>query len=333
MAISPPPRRDPWRTAWRLATGDIALVVMTLGIAAGLLIAGYLPQMPTSDTPADYAQWLSEAQARFGPATDTLRALGLFGITRSFLFRALLSSLGGWLLLRLIAEAAALRQGFSWARLPLALAYGGGLLLLAGLLISHLWGWRVAGIVLQNGERVSLPGGRQWVARSPEGEAVIHSPGLVTTVESQGPGVRVAATDAGQSLLLHLPDGEPVAELSVPLTEDRYFAIPDARLVVRLSPRPPTEAEPPDRRGEVLVQVYHSPSGMLTAETVIGADTVLRVDGVTLRFTCAPYVRLTAVFNPGLWPSVAGILSLVVGMAGYVLGPYLPRQSAEESGE
>ncbi len=337
-------------------TGDGLLVILLLGLAAGLTIIAWLPQMPLGD-PIAYAQWLSDVQARFGEATATLQTWGLFTITRSLAFRALLALLAGCLLLRLMEDGAQLRQGsamfeptgdwraladtnltdvldglrdrryrvlnvpplfqadrWPWAELFPLLAQGGALLLLAGLLITHLWGWRAEGLIVHSGERVTLPDAEKWVALGNGAGRVVHSPGIVAFVEAREPGVQVSAADTGgRPLLLQQAAGaNSVTQLRVELAEDQYFAIPKAQLVVRLSPQPD---------GSALVQVYHSPPGRLATEAALEEGMELTVDDVTLEFVAAPYARLTAVFNPGLWPTAIGILFSMVGLLGSVSWP------------
>jgi hypothetical protein len=315
--------RDPWRVLWQVAAGDHLLAFLLLGVAAGLAITTRLPQMPAAD-PMAYARWLSEAQARFGQAAPTLQTLGLFTVTRSLGFRALLALLGGCLLLRLIETVDRLRQyreiaepgaAWPWADLFPILAHGGALLLLTGLLIAHLWGWRVEGLIVQSGQRVTLAGTDRWVALDAHGERATHSPGVVTYVEEWGPGVQAAAADAaGRSLSFRqTAEAGPVTQLTAPLTEDQYVAIPEAQLILRLTPQP---EQPLGAHTPVLIQVYTSPAGRLTAETVMTGDTRLTVGDVKLEFASAPYARLTAAFNPGLWPTAAGLASLVAGVLG-----------------
>ncbi len=97
-------RRDPWRIAWQIATSNQWMAALLLCVAVGLILATWLPQMPASDPPppAAYAQWLSEAQARFGDATPTIQAFGLFSIMQSRGLRVLLTLAAATLLLRLI---------------------------------------------------------------------------------------------------------------------------------------------------------------------------------------------------------------------------------------
>jgi len=354
--------RDPWRAIWRVATSDHLIAALLLGIAAGLAIAAWLPQMPVADLVA-YARWLSEEQARFGDNTQTMQALGLFTVTRSFAFRALLALLAGCLLLRLLEGRDRLRQHremaepagkwhvladvclpdvldglrcrryrvqsvaslfqidrWPWADVFPLLAHGGALLFLTGLLITHLWGWRVEGLVVQSGERVTLPNSEAWVALGGDAASARHSPGIATFFEERGPGVRAAAV-SGTGHFLPLQetiDADPVTQLTIVLLEDQYFAIPEAQLMIRLAPQPGHVTEP---HSPVLVRVYRSPSGRLEAETVVEGDVELTVDDVTLRLSSVPYARLTVAFNPGLWPTGLGLVILGAGMLGTAAWP------------
>jgi hypothetical protein len=301
-------------------TGDGLLVILLLAAAAGLLTAAWLPQAPTS-SPATYARWLSETQARFGRATQTMQALGLFAIPRSFGFRALLALLGGILLLRLAERG---QRTLSPGRREVSglfslLAHGGGLLLLIGLLVMRLWGWRVEGLIVQGGGRTSVPGTASWVALGGDTLGLTHSAGIAAFVQSRGPGVRVSATDArGHPLVLRQAEDDPRTELTLALTEEQLFAVPEAQLIVHLAPEAgrPIEAHTP-----VLVQVYSYPPLRLETKTVLEGNAELAVDDVRLRLVSAPYARVTATFNPGLWPSGVGIALVMVGLGGCVLWP------------
>ncbi|MFQ6101223.1 MAG: hypothetical protein ACE5OS_08310 [Anaerolineae bacterium] len=370
--------RDPWRAAWRVATSDGLLAALLLGVAVGLAITSWLPQMPGADpvaNPVAHAQWLSETQARFGNATSTMQTLGLFTLTHSLGFRALLALLAGCLLLRLIeggdrlhrnremAEPAGEWQALAdvslpdlmndlrrwhyrvlskppflqadrwpWADLLPLLAQGGALLLLIGLLVTHLWGWRVEGLIVQSGERVTLLGTEKWVALDEDSRGARHSPGIVTFVEERGPGVRASATDStGHSLSLQqASEADRVTKLTVPLAGDQYFAIPEAQLVIRLAPHPDHAVE---AHSSVLVQVYRSPPGWLITETVVEGDAELTVDGVRLKFSSVPYAQIAATFNPGLWPTGIGLVLMGTGLLGSVVWPARRFWLFEETGE
>mgnify|MGYP006288711333 CR=1 FL=1 len=202
--------------------------------------------------------------------------------------------------------------------MPLA-AQVGALLLLIGLLLFQVFGWRAMDVILQEGERVSLQEGAGWMALGEEGE-LRHDPGIVAFLGETGPGVVAEAADAeGEPLGLVLePDAEPSDALRVALTGDAYFAIPAAELVVRLTPR----SDEPYARADV--QIYGSPTGEIIAEMVTdkGGHGVFDVsavsDGaeVTLAFTTAPYVRATAIHNPGRLPTAVGVAVLVLGLTG-----------------
>jgi hypothetical protein len=371
--------RGPWRAIWQVATSDRLLALLLLGAAAGLAITARLPQTPVVD-PVAYARWLSEMQARYADATPTMQTLGLFTVTRSFGFRALLSLLAACLLLRLIEggdrlqrhremqapagewraladvrpladvhlpdTADALRRQryrvlgaplllqadrWPWADLFPLLAQGGALLFLLGLLITHLWGWRVEGLIVQSGERVTLPGTDKWIALGEGTSRPTHSPGIVTHVEERGPGVRARAIDdMGRPLALQqTADADPVTQLTLPLTEDQYFAIPEAQRIVRLAPHSNRAIE---AHSSVIVQVYRSPPGRLVTETVVEGDAELGEGDVTLKLTSVPYARLTATFNPSLWPTGAGLVLMGVGVLGSAAWPVRRLWLREEGG-
>lgn len=370
--------RDPWRAVWQVVTSDSLLAILLIAIAASLAITAWLPQTPTADSIA-YAQWRSEAQTRFGDTTSTLQALGLFTITYSLGFRALLALFAACLVLRLIEGNDRLWQSremaeptgewrklpgedlsdivdglrrrryrllseseaesplfqadrWPWAHLFPLLIHGGALLLLVGALFTHLWGWRVEGLIVQSGEQIALHDGAEWVALGNDGRTVVHSPGVVTSVDGYGPGVQIGAiNDAGERLPLQQATGtDPVTQLTVPLTEDRYIAVPEAQLVLRLTLQP---GQAVAAHSPVLVQAYRSPPGRLLTEAIVEEDTQLTVDGVTLELTGAPYAQVTVTCNPGLWPSGIGIGLLMAGVLGSIAWPARQlwvRQGAEQ---
>ena len=91
-------RRDLWRTAWRLATGDRLLAFLLLSLSLYLVALTLVPQLPSASLDAD--RWLLQAQARFGTATGTMYRLGLFSLTRSPILRLLLVGLSFLLAVR-----------------------------------------------------------------------------------------------------------------------------------------------------------------------------------------------------------------------------------------
>jgi hypothetical protein len=363
--IAQPPR-DPWRAIWQVATNDILITAALFGIAAGLLISAWLPQRPVAN-PVAYAEWLSKTQARFGEMTTTMQTLGLFWITRSFIFRTLMAILGGILLLRLIEYADQLWQTrniqdpnsdwtdlsetslsdvvdvlrrrryrilgepplfqadrWPWAEVLPLVTHAGGLLLLIGFLVTHVWGWQVESIIVRSGEQVTLSEGNAWVTWDTETGETRHSRGIVTHVETRVPGLLAQAREnTGRSLpLQQTPEDPPISDLTMAVVEDQYFAVPEAQLIVRLAPWP---NDPPENKTEanapILIQVYRSPSGRLVTESQVTEQQELLIDGVTLTLRAVPYARLTAVSNPGLWLTGIGILCVVVGVVGTNLWP------------
>jgi cytochrome c biogenesis protein ResB len=354
--------RDPWRTAWQIATSDYLMAALLLGITAGLITTTWLPQMPAAD-PVAYAQWLSETQARFEDATPMMQALGLFTITRSSGFRIIMALLAGALLLRLVEIGDRLHKNrevtsptgewhdlahvdlsdvthdlrrwryrilhgpsllqadrWPWADLFPLLAHSGGLLLLIGLLVTHLWGWRTEGLIVQSGQRLALPGTETWIRWDDSTHGVTHSPGIRAIIEDQVPGIQIRADDGtGQPLSLRqTSDTEPAAQLTVALVEDQFFAIPEAQLIVRLAPLPDHAVE---AHSPALIQIYRSPSGRLATEIQVEEETELSVDDVALEFTPVPYARLTVISNPGIWPTSAGLVVLTAGLLGTISWP------------
>jgi hypothetical protein len=327
--------RDPWRALWQHATDAQTLAVL-LGLTGVLLsAAAVLPQV-TADDPALRARQLFQAQAQFGSATATLQALGLLRLTRSAALRVALALLASCLALRLADGAEALwrlrRPGprgerstaASCAWLPAALslaAHAGALLVLLGLLLTHLGGWRLEGVVLQPGERLALGHGTAWVALDAEGVRLAHSPGLTAHVQERGPGVRVRARDAAGAPLpmLQTPEAQPAQELLLALRPDptsgareAQFAVPAAGLVVRLAPQANTEQAAP-----LLVQAYRSPSGELASEERLAAGAGdVWVGDVRLEIAAAPYRVVAVAHSPGRWPGVIGLGLLALGLAG-----------------
>lgn len=205
------------------------------------------------------------------------------------------------------------------ADLSLLVVRTGALVVLGGLLLSQLWGWQVDGLVLQRGQQLSLPASNHWVGLNDEGSELMHSAGAVGFIEGEGPGVAVRAVDEeGRTLRLQLTaEAEPSTELLVALTEDRYFAVPEADLIVRLRPLSETPY------ASLEVQAYRSPPGEIVAELVTGdgGETDLTMEGVTLELAPAPYVEATVSRNPGRWTTAVGLVLLISGLLTNLMRP------------
>ena len=207
-----------------------------------------------------------------------------------------------------------------WAELFPLFAHGGALLILASLLVMHLWGWRTEGLIVQSGERVTVPGSQAWIALDADAASATHSPGIVVLFEERGPGFQAAAftTEDRPLPLQQRANAEPATQLTLALTEEQYFAVPEANLIVRLTPQ---QGRPIEAHSPVLVEVYRSPTGQRMTQTVIEGDADLTVEDVTLRLNSVPYARLTATFNPGMWPTGAGLVLLLAGALGSAAWP------------
>jgi cytochrome c biogenesis protein ResB len=324
-----------WRSEAQVRFGEALLTMQTLGLftvmrsfgfrALLALLAGSLSlrliesadRLRQNREMADpEGAWQPLAGVRLSDLKDRLRRRA---------YRVLSNPDGG--------ESPLQADRWPWADLFPPLAHAGALLLLVGLLLTYLWGWQVEGQVVLNGERVTLrPGSEQWVALSEDARRVTHSPGITAFVEERGPGVQISATDgAGHPLpLKQATEADPITQPIVPLTEDRLLAIPEAQLVLRLAPQSGHAVE---AHSPVLVQVYRSPPGRLLTETVIEGDVKLTVDNVTLEIASVPYARLTATFNPGLWPTGVGLVLLIAGLLGSVVWPARRLWLREGSGQ
>ncbi len=328
--------RDPWRDIWKIATGDLTVATLLVIIGAILLITTWLPQRPSPD-PTLYARWLAEVQARFGSLVPLLQSAGLFTVSSSPGFRAILALLGGCFLLRMIEGMAQLRHRFTewkkehyssqlrdrianwpWSLTFPTVATAGGLLLTLSLLVNGLWGWELEGLVIQGGERLTLSGTDSWVALSDTAQRITRSEGLTVHVDERGPGVLVRASDkAGGMLMLQQAAGdEPVSQLKLPLVVDQYFAIPEANLIARLIPQHKGQ---PETSSPISVQLYRVPSGQLANQTVLKGDGKVLIDGIAIHFAAVPYARLTVVRNPARGLTLFAIILLTAGLAGDAL--------------
>jgi len=306
-----------WLSQMQARFGDATPLLQTLGpfrITSSLTFRGLLAVLA-----GILLLRVAEGMDRLGRGRDSAKVEGDWEEVDDWDFASLLEALRGrhYRVQRASSEAQVDRWPWSLV-LPLA-AHVGALLLLLGLLLFQVFGWRATDVILQERERVSLQEGAGWMALGEDGE-LRHDPSIVAFLGETGPGVVAEAVDAeGEPLGLVLkPDAEPSGALRVALTGDAYFAIPSAELVVRLTPR----SDEPYARADV--QIYGSPTGEIIAEMVTdkGGHAVFDVsavsDGaqVTLAFTTAPYVRATAIHNPGRLPAAVGVAVLVLGVVG-----------------
>jgi hypothetical protein len=350
---------DPWQIIWRFATSDSVLVILLLAIAASVMFTAWIPQRPSSDVDyARWLSQVQARFGDVTPIVRTLGLFNVTGSFVFRTLVALVSGclvlrlieradrlwrsreatepgedwrgISGESLAELLDRLRGRRyravdessfyqvDHWPWADLCLLAVYSGALLLLMGLLLSYLWGWEVEGLVLQRGQRLSLPGD-DWVALSEAGSETRHSSGVISFVETRGPGVHVrAVNDDGEALQLQLAaEAEPSSDLLMALTEDKYFAVPEANLIAHLAPR---SQEPYTL---VEVEVYRSPPGEIIADAVTdeGGEADLSVESVRLELTPAPYARIAVSRDPGRWSAAFGLVLLMVGLVGNLTWP------------
>jgi len=211
-----------------------------------------------------------------------------------------------------------------WAELAGFLAHVGPLLLLAGLLVGEIWGWRVDGVVGSSDERISVPGHGEIALMETAVGPQANQPGVRVYIEGLGPELTLSATDTeGRPLGLQRAPDEPVLpSLRFRLTEeepDAYFAIPEAGLIVRIVPDPETALEP---EGPLRVQVFRSLSGQLVWEENLGGQAAdLAFEGVRVRLQRGSYPMLAIAYDPGHWLKAIALVITGLAMLGWGLWP------------
>ena len=245
---------------------------------------------------------------------------------------------------RIVREGTELRAD----RFPLAavgqfIAYTGALLVVTGLLISNIAGWRTSDLTLGVGQTVSIGHGTPYSLRldaldpanvghislvqetdvASEGSLSSEHPlqfnGLRVLLRGSGPAIRATATlTGGQALPLQASATSPsVMELLLLLTSDepdRYLAAPEAGLVIRLS----------RLAGDLSVraQIYRSLTGAVVFDGDIPANDQVRTDeGVVITLKTEPYAVIDVMRDPGQPVTLIGAVMLVLGLAMASLWP------------
>lgn len=205
------------------------------------------------------------------------------------------------------------------------LAHLGPILIIVGLAIGVVWGWRADGLQAQPGEVLEIAGRGEFVVPelTPTGRAGVG--GVRLYAEGAMPELTVTAVGPeGEPLgLTQTPEAEPSAELVFRLSDETpstYFAIPDAALFVRLTldPEIPVGADAP-----ILVQVFRIRSGeQVTAGTLAESSAAFEAaDGVEIETQRDEYLVLTAIHDPGYWGKIIGLLVAGVAVMGRALWP------------
>ncbi len=291
-----------------------------LAVAAYFLLLTFIPQAPSDQPGID--RWLVETSSRLGPTAETLHRLGLLSLADSALPRLVFSVLAFVLIVRVTEGAETLwrsRGHSSRSEGVLALlAHAGALVLLVGLLIGQVWGWRVSGLIEGEGTALEVPGHGQVTLVREGARLGTDQPGVDVYVAGSGPQLTVRAVDEeGNPLGLQRSPREPyVTELTLPITPDApevYFAIPQASLVVRGTQR---QAEV-SAAAPILLQIFRAQSGELAGETeLVGEALTLSLEQARLQLTRSAYRILAVARDPGRWVKAAGIVLGAVALLG-----------------
>jgi hypothetical protein len=222
-----------------------------------------------------------------------------------------------------------------WAALLEVLVYAGLLVLLVGLFVGQLWGWRAENLLGQPGEEVAVPGyGEVLIGVMTGGRARTIS-GVTLYLEGEGPQLNVVGiADSGNALNLQLGPGlEPSSQLRIRLTPaeaEAFFALPEVGLIVRIAGDPETLLQAP---APLRVQVYRSPSGELVQEVDSIGSTELTERGTRIRLERDSYLVLTAARDPGYWLKVVGLVVVGLSLAGQALYPERRLWIRQEDGQ
>jgi hypothetical protein len=209
--------------------------------------------------------------------------------------------------------------------------------------MSNVAGWRVDNLTLGVGQTIPIGRGTPYNLRldalAPaqtgrvallreadlvsEGDLAIERPmrsaGLALFINGTGPAIHASATFTN-SQPLHLQASAastPVTELLLLLTRDepdRFFAAPDAGLVVRLSRNAGNSQF-------VHAQVYRSRTGEVIFDGDIPSDSRVSVENVVFALRPETYAVLDIVRDPGIGVTLAGMVILALGLAVASLWP------------
>ena len=236
-------------------------------------------------------------------------------------------------------------------RFPLSQAgqlaiYLGALVIIASLVITSVSGWRADSLTLgvRQMAAINVPGGQLFNLRldalEPSGlgqitlfketETVGAGPlaygspvelaGLAFSMRGAGPAIRASATltDGQPVPLRSSANSEPVNELVLPLTRDepdRFFAAPQAELVIRLS-------RGSDNTQPIRAQVYRSKSGTLLFDDSLPVDGLVNIENTQLSLQTEPYIVVDVIHSPGRPVALTGMALLALGSVVAAIWPF-----------
>jgi hypothetical protein len=215
--------------------------------------------------------------------------------------------------------------------------YFGGLLVLVGAVVTALWGWQTASLLLTAGERVPLEQGSDLVlhlesltqdgrrglgeirreAGAPlsAGELAVGAPlsggGIGAYLVGSGAALQVQATSTRTLELAEGPGRETQEKLVLTFTEEdprRLVGVPKAGLVLLLAMSQLQEGQ-----AGLQVQAFESGSGQLVSSVDAFTDTRLVVRDVSFALEPVPYAEFRVIRDPGAFWSQLGLVFLVTG--------------------
>ncbi len=226
-----------------------------------------------------------------------------------------------------------------WGELGPVVVYLGGLVVLAGMAATALWGWRAGPFAVAAGgsvplghgsnlalqlERLTQDGQRGVGQVWSEGETLVGAGdlsvgrpltggGVGAYLVGSGAGIRLQArlSDTQVLELMAESDQEGQEELVLTFTEDdarRWVSVPEVGLVLFLTMPQPVQG------GTLLwVQALELDSGQFVLEQDAPADATLAIGDVSFVLTPVPCVQIQVVHDPGACWSQLGVLGLLVG--------------------
>jgi len=146
----------------------------------------------------------------------------------------------------------------------------------------------------------------------------LDAAGLSIHLQDVGPATRVSATISESHALdlLASASAAPTQELLLlftPNEPERFFAIPDVEMLVRIGLSQPTQT--------FRVWLYQTRTGGILFEGNLPTEGTIHTENVTLKIQTEKYANLIAAHNPGKWLTATGWLLGVLGLLGSCVWP------------
>jgi hypothetical protein len=372
-------------TIWYGCSAPETLMVVLALLAVTVVVAGVFPQQPPGLQDAAAERWLASAAGGYPGVGAFLRQIGVFDVLAGLWLRVLLAAVALIIALRLAVQADALAAMLRVRReastpeesvtdhpqsatgIPQAashnpqstvpsvtgplLAYAGALVLLVGLLLNGLAGWRATDITLAPGASTALGHagapklslleltgseanpvasiGLAEGANAPPADAgqisfgvPIRRAGLWIALQSAGPALQAKASDGRarplllQSLEPGLRQGEVSEEIHLlfrQMQSEQEFALPSANISFRVVSYPSL----PEKGIETpvfLVEAYQGDDPAPVLSSLVMDEASLALNGVTVDLVRDRYAIVDATYLPGLVPLLAGGVAILAGL-------------------